>query len=413
MLEAAHVTAVARASGLPRMSIWRLGDRKTRVLVATLFVPMLLLALTIFAALIGELLGSIGRYEERLYLYWTWSDFLRGHAATTIYAPQVLLHFEHTRFFATARDLPFAYPPSMFLVIWPLALLPPAAAELVWLGASLGAIVWAYRDRGQDARWSAATAVFAAIAPSTLAALYHGQVSLLVAACLIGGWRLVARRPVLAGVLFGLATVKPQLGFLVPIALVSGGYWRAILTAALTMGLTVLASGFAFGWSTWTGLPAALAALSHFAAHIPGFDPLCPNISAALRALGAGPHVAAVGQAFTAAGAAITVWFAFRRGVTPLAVALLMTGTYLATPYAVYYDLPMLSYALLLVVADRRTGPDGFSLMELAVLIAGMALPLMLALDLLGAPWGLVVPGAVFLLILRRLAARPVTRAPA
>jgi len=144
----------------------------------------------------------------------------------------------------------------------------------------------------------------------------------------------------------------------------------------------------------------------------PDFLPLCPNVSAGPRMLGAGTRVTAAGLAATMAGVAIAVWYVFRRGASPLAVALLMAGTFLATPYAVFYDLSLLSYALVLVAADRRSGPDGFSSAEVAVLILGVALPLLLRLDVLRVPWGLVVPGAVFLLILRRIAGQTDARAP-
>lgn len=397
---------------LPRLPRWRPCDRKTRVLVGLVFVPALLLALTIYTAIISELLGPPARYAEMLYLFWSWSAFLHAHAGAAIYDPQALHAFEHARIAASAHSLPFAYPPSMLLLLWPLALLPPAGGVLAWLSASLAAIVWASWDRREGRGWSATTAIFAVIAPSTLAVLYFGQVTLLVASCIIGGWRLIDRHPVLAGVLFGLAAAKPQFGLLIPIALVSGRYWRSILAAALTVALTVVASGAAFGWTAWTGLPAALGALGHFAARIPRFDDICPTVAATLRVLGFGPHVTAVAQVLAAIGAAVAVAVAFRRGATPLAVALLMVGTFLATPYAVFYDLPMLSYAVLLVVRERRAGRDGFAAAELVVLIATVALPLLVRFEPWNLPWGILVMAALFALIIRRIVAtRPPTPA--
>jgi len=44
---------------------------------------------------------------------------------------------------------------------------------------------------------------------------------------------LLERRPVAAGLLFGLLCYKPHFGLLVPVALASGGYWRSFAAASL------------------------------------------------------------------------------------------------------------------------------------------------------------------------------------
>ena len=42
-------------------------------------------------------------------------------------------------------------------------------------------------------------------------------------------------RPALAGLLIALLTLKPQLGLLIPIALVFSGQWRVVLWATIAM----------------------------------------------------------------------------------------------------------------------------------------------------------------------------------
>ena len=49
------------------------------------------------------------------------------------------------------------------------------------------------------------------------------------------GLTLLSSRPWLAGLLIGLASVKPHFGVLIPLALVAGGYWRSFFSAALTV----------------------------------------------------------------------------------------------------------------------------------------------------------------------------------
>ncbi|MDJ0930227.1 glycosyltransferase family 87 protein [Breoghania sp.] len=55
----------------------------------------------------------------------------------------------------------------------------------------------------------------------------------------------------LAGIVIGLLTYKPQLGVLIPVALLVAGYWRTIFGAAVSTLLFALASWLAFGSEPW------------------------------------------------------------------------------------------------------------------------------------------------------------------
>ncbi|HVB66847.1 MAG TPA: glycosyltransferase family 87 protein [Acetobacteraceae bacterium] len=411
-----HPARAASGATLLRPAAWTIRRRIALIVVAVLAIPGAFFTCVMGDMIVKEFTGSFSLHAYQLYLFWTWSKFLHEHAASLIYHPHLLYAFDQTHFPPWPFDLPFAYPPSILLLIWPLAAASPITGTLVWVVIGLAAFMWASWQRGRGALWSTATVAFAAIAPSTLAALDWGQVSLLVSALLIGGWRLIDRRPILSGVLFGLASIKPQLGILVPVALVSAGYWRTTVSATVTVGLTILASGLAFGWSNWTGLPAALLSLSHVIGATSGFDGNCPTMTAALRMIGAGTFITTAGQAVTTIGAAVSVWLAFRGGVTPLAVALLMAGTFLATPYAVFYDLPTLSYAVALMVTERYDNKGDLTYLELAVVLLSVALPLLIIFRTWNAPWGAIVPVALFLTILRAIAVRrlrPSFRCPA
>ncbi len=70
--------------------------------------------------------------------------------------------------------------------------------------------------------------------PAVLVTITHGQNAFLTTALFGWGLLLLPRGPVAAGILFGLLTFKPQVGVLLPVALVAGGHWRAIVAAALT-----------------------------------------------------------------------------------------------------------------------------------------------------------------------------------
>ena len=374
-------------------------DRKTRALFWILLVAAGLLAVPVYAGIITLTATRGGSYVNSVFLFWGWSKFIHVVSpASAIYVPHLLYAFEHGIVGMPRSPMPFAYPPSLLLLIWPLALVAPVTAWALWLGASLAVYVWACWQRP----WGVSAAALGLVAPSTVAAVYAAQTSLLAAALMIGGCRLLGRRPVLAGVLFGLLTVKPQYGMLVPVALVSARQWRSVMAATATAALLVLSSGAVFGWTAWTRLPMALAALARLVARFRVFDQYSITVTSGLRLLGAGPMVTTLGQVAAAAGTAVAVWFCFRRGVTPLGCAALMVGAFLVTPYAQYYDLPLVSYAVLLFVTDRHRGCRRFRGGELVVLVLVVALPFLVRVP--SVPWGMIALGPLFGLIVRRIA---------
>lgn len=62
---------------------------------------------------------------------------------------------------------------------------------------------------------------------------------------------LLERSALLAGILFGLLTFKPQLGVLLPLALLAGRQWRAFIAAAATAAVLFAASVILFGANVW------------------------------------------------------------------------------------------------------------------------------------------------------------------
>ena len=61
----------------------------------------------------------------------------------------------------------------------------------------------------------------------------------------------------LAGLVIGLLTIKPQLGVLIPLALIAGRYWRAIAGAVLSSALLAALAYALFGIETWRAFLAA------------------------------------------------------------------------------------------------------------------------------------------------------------
>ena len=93
--------------------------------------------------------------------------------------------------------------------------------------------------------------LFLAVAPGVAICVFFGQNGFYTAALLIGGLLSRDRRPVLAGVLFGILSVKPQIGLLLPVILLLERRWVTIVSAAVTVAVLVAATAMLFGWNVW------------------------------------------------------------------------------------------------------------------------------------------------------------------
>src|SRR5258707_10279692 len=114
----------------------------------------------------------------------------------------------------------------------PLGLMAYVPALLAWLAAGWYAFYRALRLAmpGQG------TLLLALAAPAVFINAVGGQNGTWTAALFGGGLGLLERRPLLAGGLLGLLIYKPQLGLLIPVALLAGRHWRASKGVAVSLG---------------------------------------------------------------------------------------------------------------------------------------------------------------------------------
>jgi alpha-1,2-mannosyltransferase len=271
--------------------------------------------------------------------FWSVSAALHSGQVHAVYAPAELAALEHglsgsDEFYA------WAYPPLALLLVYPLAFLPYLWSLGAWLALGLGAYLsalWRILPRP--------LALWAGLAfPAVFVNLGHGQNGLLSTALL--GWALLLlpKREIAAGVLLGLLTFKPQLGLMIPVALVAGGHWRALLAAALTaLAATALSLGV-FGTALWpdflASLPFARAMLEQEL--VPYYK--MQSIFAASRLLGAPLMLAYALQGVTALAALWITFSTWRRPHDPeLKSAVLVTTGALAAPFILDYDLVLLA----------------------------------------------------------------------
>ncbi len=297
----------------------------------------------------------------------------------------------------------WSYPPTTLFFAAPFAGIPYLAAYAIWTALTLAALVAAARALFKN--WCAVLVLV--VAPSTVVNLMLGQNGYLTCALMIGGFAILHRRPVLAGVLFGLLTFKPHLGIMIPIALIALGKWRTILAAAATGVAFAAGSVAVFGWETWIAfldltMPYQLA----FMADGTGpFTWMMPTLYMSGRLLGLPSDVAYALQLILGAAVAVIVFVAFRRGGDwRLLSALAFTAPIVASPQAFNYDMGLISVAVLLLAIPA--GTDGFGRLERLAVAFAWCLPiLVMVLNAAGlpvAPLALAALMAVPILRLRR-----------
>lgn len=341
---------------------WLIDSRQGRLVI----LPMLVLFMA-YAA---------GHYVSRVpagdfTALWSYGRLMLVQPAAVLYDVGRLHAFQIGLGMDPSREFPFPYPPVFLLMVWPLGLLPLGQAYYAWVGLTFAAFVWSVAGP----RPNALVVLAILAAPASTMNVIAGQSGFLSGALLIGGLRLIGTRPWLGGLLLGLLTYKPQFGLLVPVALLAAGAWRGIgatvcatlLLAALTMAV--------FGASIWPDWLASLSGYSAWFAAKTELLPFKPTVLANLALLGV-PEAAAEALQLLAAGVmAVLVWFAFRGGVSQAAIGVLAAATVLANPHAFWYDLPLLTAAVLFLGTARLRAGQPLRPWETLLMALTLCLP--------------------------------------
>jgi alpha-1,2-mannosyltransferase len=335
------------------------------------------------------------------------------------------------------------YPPYFLFVAALLALMPYGLALLVWQAVTLvlyllaiRAILVSFRgarsaspesistERGArtpnisfwrrwlwipDSRFAASgmTGLWLLLAlafPAVLINVGHGHNGFLTAALLAGGLVCLDRRPLVAGILFGLLVYKPQFGLMIPVALAAGGYWRPFISAAITAVLLTVVTTLTFGVDVWHAfLVGAEFTRTVVLEHGDTGWHKIQSIFSWARMWGA-PVPLAYGIQLVASLAigVATAWLWRGKAPFPVKAAALCLAAMLATPYTLDYDMMVLAPAIAFLAADGFS--RGFGPWQKTALAALWLVPLFArsfaqaTLIPLGAP----VMLALFILTLRR-----------
>lgn len=256
-------------------------------------------------------------------------------------------------------DQEWSYPPSMLLLGVPLALLPVTPAYALWTTGTVFLLHLAIRNLKLP--WPLHLA--ALLSPCVMMNAIIGQNGALTGSLLLGGLLLAPRRPVLAGILFGLLTIKPHLGLLVPFCLIASRNWRAFLAAGVTALLLAGVTALCFGMDVWLQFQSVTAPLMAGILEAPypqSYHAEALTVFAMIRSFGADLAVSYGLQGLStvlAIGLAIWLWLPGRR-IEPERRALLTALlTLVATPYGYIYDSIPLGVAVVWLFWNERRIP--------------------------------------------------------
>jgi alpha-1,2-mannosyltransferase len=242
----------------------------------------------------------------------------------------------------------WSYPPHILLFIWPFGLVGFLVGYVLWCIVGLALYVWAAIAGGVERRYW----LFLAVAPAVAVNVFLGQNGFLTAALLIGGLANLDRRPILAGILFGILTIKPQFGLLLPVLLVLSWRWRVIVAAAVTTATLVAVTAIWFGPDIWVEYLQKVVPQQHWLLIAAG-DHAWPIVSSTfvnVRLLGLSDDWAWAGQALSS-GCALgaVVWTFWRRRDPVLSLALFVTATFLFSPWMLNYDMVVFGWVVALL----------------------------------------------------------------
>lgn len=252
--------------------------------------------------------------------------------------------------------MPWLYPPGYLVLLMPFGAMSFSYGFLIFTLLSVVLVGLAVRPFVANSTpvWLALT-----LAPAHLPTLILGQNSLLWLAGLVAALAALGQqRWILAGVLIGCLTLKPQMGLLIPVALLAAGFWRTIFAAAATAIVLAALPTLLFGPEYWPMLVDRLAEHSEYVLFSLENLFLMAGPFYLLTWLGLSTDVAIWiqwGITLLSAGIVWLLWrsnrISFDAKAAGLMLAMLLSG-----PYLWYYEVAMMAVIGLFMVRAGLLG---------------------------------------------------------
>jgi hypothetical protein len=301
--------------------------------------------LVLNVTLLAMMLVADVRLNSDFMAFWSFPRFVEGHDPRLIYDAQALMGFQRDLYPGFGSFYPYLYPPTLLLVTSWLGWLPYGVALVVWNVAGVVALALAVTAMFPGKRWQVLAVLLGS--PVAVITASTGETAFFTTALMVAGYGWLEKRPWASGVAFGVLTLKPQLGVLVPFVLLARGEWRTILAALLVAGALIVLSCVVYPaelWRLWwETLPKYQG--EYFDATVLNLN-IIVTPAANLVVLGVGQKIAWVVQALVSTGLVGLVWWAARRGSVEAVAALAMAASFIAQPHAYAYDTVALSGVL-------------------------------------------------------------------
>jgi len=283
---------------------------------------------------------------------WTAALLLREGQFWEIFDPQSLLVYQAKLLGQLLPVHLLQHPPQTALILWPLAFLSYGGAYLAWTLATF--LIFAAGLASGRRDWSMLLAL-AILAPASAANLLSAQTGFLLAGLFLIGLKNIDTRPVLAGICFGLMTLKPQFGLLIPFALAGGRHWRVLFITECVAALVILLGAQVFGWQAWLSYFKYSVMFTHEL--IAQGKTLLATITiapfASARSAGLTPLAAELLQIAALLFAIVTARKTAAKALpNELKNAILLTTALLAAPSAANHDLTLIAAAIALVATS-------------------------------------------------------------
>jgi hypothetical protein len=326
--------------------------------------------------------------------------YVWGAAKTTLESHPAdaydLSYLNHRLGFSQDNPYGWFYPPPYALLALPFGLMPLIPAFFSFMIASVAAYTVALRQilPQREALWG--LAAFSGMWIN----LAFGQNAFLTATLAGSALLCLRNHAVLAGILLGFLSIKPHLALLFPLALIAARCWSALLTAAGVACALFGASYVILGESTFTAWEHIAPQVRHLLEYGgPAYWNNTVTPFAWMRLMGAPVWAAYTLQALFAVTAAAVVWRVWRRSYpASLRSAILMTCTFLFTPYASTYDLAWLAFP---IAWHMRIGlTQGWLRYERVCLLIVSLTPALQTFHLIPVP---IAPGALLVLVVMQL----------
>jgi arabinofuranan 3-O-arabinosyltransferase len=289
----------------------------------------------------------------------------------------------------------FDYPPTFLFFTYPLGWMPYLMALAVWVIVTFAlyeAAVFAIVSR-RAALVVAATPFFVAVN------MDFGHTGFLSAALIGLSLAFVERRPWVSGWFLGLLTYKPHFGLLFPIALLASRNWRLVACTAVTGAVLAGTETIAFGYEGWASFVDAIAHRSSSLGPTPEAQLRLHSVFGLFHWAGAGIWLSWGAQLAVSVVVALGTWVLWAKQISNnLKAAALCAGSLMVTPYALFYDLAILSIAAAFLVKEGLV--RGFLPGERAAMLICWG-----ALFLVKLPIGPIVCTVLLVLCARRIVA--------